>query len=482
MRITLGPINRVEGDVEVTLDIEAGVVRAARVAAPLYRGFEEILLGRPAEDALAIVPRICGICSVSQSLAAAAVLRAAREAPAAANGLAAANVAHAAENIADHLTHFYLFFMPDFARDSYRGRSWFVATQQRFAAGAGTHLSATLPARARLLNTQGIIAGKWPHSLAFRPGGVTRALDLSAKLQLATIFAEFREFAESALFAAPLEEVAGLGDAAALARFAEGPAATGDFAAFLRIADDLRLRDLGRGPGLLMAAGAYAGAQGPQFPAGVFESATGAAGPLRIETVTEDVACAWYGDSPLDPAQAETRPDMERPGAYSFAKAPRLAGRAAEVGALARQAVAGHPLIRDLLRRDGASSVESRVVARLLEIALLVPAAQAWIAALRVDAPFCAADVATRDGDFVAQVEAARGTLGHWARYRDGRIDRYQIIAPTTWNFSPRDGAGMPGPLECALQGIAVGDAAADHVAVQHTIRSFDPCMVCTAH
>ena len=36
-------------------------------------------------------------------------------------------------------------------------------------------------------------------------------------------------------------------------------------------------------------------------------------------------------------------------------------------------------------------------------------------------------------------VEAARGSLGHWLSIRRGRIERYQIIAPTTWNFSPRD-------------------------------------------
>ena len=39
--------------------------------APMYRGFEQMLQGRAPHDALVIVPRICGICSVSQSVAAA---------------------------------------------------------------------------------------------------------------------------------------------------------------------------------------------------------------------------------------------------------------------------------------------------------------------------------------------------------------------------------------------------------------------------
>lgn len=45
-RITVGPFNRVEGDLEVRLDLDDGVVRSAEVTAPLYRGFEQILRGR----------------------------------------------------------------------------------------------------------------------------------------------------------------------------------------------------------------------------------------------------------------------------------------------------------------------------------------------------------------------------------------------------------------------------------------------------
>ena len=70
-RLVVGPFNRVEGDLEVQLDIADGAVQSARVVSPMYRGFENMLAGRPPHDALVIVPRICGICSVSQSVAAA---------------------------------------------------------------------------------------------------------------------------------------------------------------------------------------------------------------------------------------------------------------------------------------------------------------------------------------------------------------------------------------------------------------------------
>jgi len=86
------------------------------------------------------------------------------------------------------------------------------------------------------------------------------------------------------------------------------------------------------------------------------------------------------------------------------------------------------------------------------------------------------------EGAGAGLVEAARGSLGHWLSIRHGRILNYQIVAPTTWNFSPRDAAGCAGPLEQALVGTVVRPREATPVAVQHVVRSFDPCMVCTVH
>jgi hydrogenase large subunit len=78
--------------------------------------------------------------------------------------------------------------------------------------------------------------------------------------------------------------------------------------------------------------------------------------------------------------------------------------------------------------------------------------------------------------------EAARGSLGHWLRVERGRIAHYQIVAPTSWNFSPRDADETPGALEAALVGAPVLPGETTPVAVQHIVRSFDPCMVCTVH
>ncbi len=205
--------------------------------------------------------------------------------------------------------------------------------------------------------------------------------------------------------------------------------------------------------------------------------------PLLLDAITEDATHAWLesGTGPLHPARGQTRPAPDKPGAYTWNKAPRLAGQVAETGAVARQLCAGQPLVTDLALRDGVT-VRTRVLARLIELARLVPMMEAWLQALVPREPFARPVTLPADGAGCGLNEAARGALGHWLRIEGGRIAQYQIVAPTSWNFSPRDAQGTPGPLEQALVGTPVQPGEATPVAVQHVVRSFDPCMVCTVH
>lgn len=465
-RLIMGPFNRVEGDLEVSLDVSAGQVQSARVTAPLYRGFEQILAGRPPEDALVIAPRICGICSVSQSVAAARAIAAIAGAPMPDNGRLVTDLVLAAENAADHLTHFILFFMPDFARPVYAGRPWFRAAQTRFAAQGGQAGQSLVPARARFLHLMGLLAGKWPHSLAVQPGGVTKGVDTSERIRLLGILADFRTALETTLFADRLEHIASLDSAQTLDAWADAaPLDQGDFRLFLHIARDLELDRLGRGPARFISHGSFG-----LWPAGIVRDGVPAA--FDPAQVSEDLSHAWM-DSP-------TRPDADKPGAYSWCKAPRLDGTTMETGALARQLVAGDPLARSLAPAGG--TVAARVIMRLVELARLVVAMEGWGRDIRPGQQFCVESPLPLRGSGLGLVEAARGALSHRLTCDGGIIRDYAIIAPTTWNFSPRDRDGNPGPLEQALVGATVHEDETSPVTVQHIVRSFDPCMVCTVH
>lgn len=471
-RLIVGPFNRVEGDLEVHLDVAEGTVRSARVNAPLYRGFERMLEGKDPRDALTITPRICGICSISQSAAAARALADAMGLSPSPQGVLVTQLIHAVENVSDHLTHFNLFFMPDFTRPAYAARAWHARALARFTAMEGGAQRAAVAARTELMHILGMLAGKWPHTMAIQPGGVTRAPDARDKVRLATHLRAFRRYLETVVFGAPVEEFAALDSIEALKRWSGG-----DAGLFLEIAEDTGLAALGRGAGRYLSFGAYPLAEGHGFRPGVWD---GKARPLDIGAIVEDVSHAWMLGPPAHPLAGLTLPDEEmRADAYSWCKAPRLAGLPMETGALARQTVDGHPLARDLAREGG---VRARVAARLLEIARIQLLMEDIVAAIAPEARFMISGSLPKQATGVGLVEAARGALGHWLRIERRRITGYQIIAPTTWNFSPRDAAGIPGPLEAALEGTPVLPGETTPVAVQHVVRSFDPCMVCTVH
>jgi hydrogenase large subunit len=122
------------------------------------------------------------------------------------------------------------------------------------------------------------------------------------------------------------------------------------------------------------------------------------------------------------------------------------------------------------------------MVARLLELALVLPLMEAWIKAIQIREPFYQTVKLPAEGRGVGLVEAARGSLGHWLTVKNKHLLNYQIIAPTSWNFSPRDQQGQAGALEQALVNAPILAGETDPISVQHIVRSFDPCMVCTAH
>lgn len=478
----VGPFNRVEGDLEVQIETAGGAVENAWVVSPMYRGFEQILHGKDPRDALIYTPRICGICSVSQSIATADALAHAGGIERPENGELALNLIHACENLADHFTHFYLFFMPDFAREIYRDEPWFRAVAERFKAVKGRAGPDVMQARAEFMHLMGIMAGKWPHTLGIQPGGSTRSIEAKEKVRLLSILGGFRRFLEQRLFDAPLEQVLEIGDRQQLDDWlAAGDPDRSDFRRFLQLSRDLQLERLGTTSGRFMSYGVYPLAGVRTFRPGLWYQGVGS--ELDPAKITEDISHSWMEGQaePQHPYQGVTLPSSDADAGYTWCKAPRLDGEVVEVGALARQLVDGQSLVTDLVHSSG-SNVRNRVIARLLEMPRVLIEMEQWVRRLKPNEPYCTDSGLTRESEGYGLTEAARGSLGHWVRIKNGRILNYQIIAPTTWNFSPRDQQGIRGPLEQALIGAPVREGEKEPVAVQHIVRSFDPCMVCTVH
>ena len=82
----------------------------------------------------------------------------------------------------------------------------------------------------------------------------------------------------------------------------------------------------------------------------------------------------------------------------------------------------------------------------------------------------------------VGFMEAPRGALTHWVVIRDGRIENYQAVVPSTWNAGPRDPAGQPGAYKAALMDRHVLAVRDQPLEILRTVHSFDPCLACAVH
>jgi len=82
--------------------------------------------------------------------------------------------------------------------------------------------------------------------------------------------------------------------------------------------------------------------------------------------------------------------------------------------------------------------------------------------------------------------EAVRGLLSHHVVIRDGKIANYHPYPPTSWNASPRDSEGTPGPYEDAVQNTPIFEENSEDkfkgIDVMRVVRSFDPCLPCGVH
>ncbi len=480
-KITVNPMSRVEGDLKIKIEIADGVVKDAMASGVMFRGFEKILKNHFPEDGLVYTPRICGICSISHSIAAASALGAvSAEFTPSASGQYAKNISHATENAMSHITQFYLYFAPDLLNRKYKDLADYRVLVRRFAPLQGESVVRIMEERKRFLEILGLIVGKWPHTLAIQPGGVTRSLGSSEIFRIKGILASFTSLVEKVLLGMPLREYLEMETRADLESAFSGDGAA-DLGLFCRVAGEAGLMRMGSGPGRFLSAGAFPRSDGSLYiPSGYWDGERLA--ELEVEGITESIRYSFFtapegSSSPFDDA---SEPRWDKPGAYSWAKSPRYKGLVVEVGALARQVISGDPLIRELHSEYG-STVFTRVFARLHEAVKLLHEMGSWIELLDPEENYYKKNVVRENGAGFGITEAARGFLGHWLSVENGRIRNYQVITPTAWNCSPRDDKGRPGALEQSLMETAVEDED-NPVEVDHVIRSYDPCLVCTVH
>ena len=215
--------------------------------------------------------------------------------------------------------------------------------------------------------------------------------------------------------------------------------------------------------------------------------------------------------------------EIDESAKYSWVKSPRWRGHAMEVGPLSRyilgyaHAQQGNKNCQRVKEQiDSSAQIINHAFPKALGLAetqytvkQLMPTTIGRTLARALESQYCAemmyddfkelvaniksGDTATanvekwdpatwpKEAKGVGQVAAPRGALGHWIKIKDGRIENYQCVVPSTWNASPRDHKGQIGAFEASLMNTPMANPD-QPVEILRTLHSFDPCMACSTH
>lgn len=243
--------------------------------------------------------------------------------------------------------------------------------------------------------------------------------------------------------------------------------------------------------------------------------------PFDPHKIEEFVSSAWYeysvgDDKGLTPDKGETTVKYTGPEPpfewlsdnekYTWSKAPRYDGKPMQVGPVARMMLAyaqGYEPVKKLV--DGAietlgitpaqiNSTMGRTFARAAEATvsaqLLLEDYNSLVGNIKegridvFDASKWEPSSWPAQCEGYAFVEVARGDLSHWVSIKDGKVERYQAVVPTTWLAGGRDANGVTGPYEESLMGTGTHPLVDPKAPLEpmRTIHSYDPCMSCGVH
>lgn len=188
---------------------------------------------------------------------------------------------------------------------------------------------------------------------------------------------------------------------------------------------------------------------------------------------------------------------------YSFIKTPRWKGDPMEVGPLARMLVGyahGREEFTEIVNATLATldvpvtalfSTLGRTAARGLETQLVANWTMEFYSQLMTNIKNGDSRMANAEkldpktwpaeAKGVGYMEAPRGGLAHWIKIKDGKVENYQQVVPSTWNASPRDPKGQMSAYEATLIDTPVEDPELP-LEIIRTIHSFDPCLACAVH
>ncbi len=537
-KIVIDPITRIEGHLRAEVEVdEHGVVQEAYVSGQLFRGIEIILKDRDPRDAGLLAGRICGVCTNSHFRAAVSSVEDAYSLELPKNAEIIRDLMAMALFIQDHVVHFYHLHALDFVdvvsaleadpkatskeahkyssapyRNSNEHYEATIAKLQNFVKAGKlgpfsngywghseyklspeqnliiiSHYLEALKFQTNISKAVAIFGGKTPHPQSIVVGGVTSVADMLNPQRLNDylfIIKEAKEFVDRAY----LPDMKLLSTA---------------------YRDEIKA-GVGRANGNFLSVGGY-DFEGDQrlFCSGViYGHDFTKVEPFNEHKITEEIDRAWYKD--VEGEHKIEYTDLNEDGSlktdkkedkYSWIKAPRYDGNTMETGPLARVLVSyikDNSLIKSFvdeflestsLELIDLSTTVGRNAARAIETSYICEYIFKLVSRLTQNIKYYDVDTWVKfDFDKLeseakgrAFFEVPRGVLSHFVKIKDKKIENFSVIAPTTWNATPKNFDGKRGAYEEALIGLKIEDTSKP-LEVLKVIHSFDPCLACAVH
>lgn len=529
-KVVIDPITRIEGHLRIEVEVENGKVKNAWSSSQLFRGLELILKGRDPRDAQHFTQRSCGVCTYVHALASTRCVDNAIGVKIPENATIMRNLVLASQFLHDHIVHFYHLHALDWVdvtnalkadpqaaakiandisprptkvedlkavQDKLQAfvdsGQLGIFTNAYFLGGhdayylppevdliATAHYLEALRLQVKAARAMAIFGAKNPHTQFTVAGGCTNydALRPERIAEFMSLFKETKKFVDEVYIpdllavASYYKDWAGIGGTTNFMSFGEFP--TDEY--------DLDSR---------------------YIPQGVlFDRDLSKPEDFNPDEIMEHVRYSWYeGAEARHPYNGVTDPkytDMHGDDRYSWMKAPRYKGKSTEVGPLATMLVGyakGHPEIKKtvdmVLNHLGVGpealySTLGRTAARGIETVVIANQIENWVNKLQDNVSSGNDDLYTdwewpKQAEGVGFVNAPRGGLSHWINMKDGKIENFQLVVPSTWNLGPRGADGDLSPVEEALVGTPIADPKRP-VEVLRTVHSYDPCIACGVH
>lgn len=392
-RVTIDPVTRIEGHLRVDVEVDGGRVKKAWASGQMWRGVENILIGRDPRDAWAITQRICGVCTTVHAMASVRAVENALQLEIPVNAQYIRNMIMLAHAVHDHIVHFYHLSALDWvdvvsalkadpakaaslaqSLSNWSGNSTaeFKKVQDRLSGFVGTgqlgiftngywgHPAMKLSPEVNLMATAhylqaleiqryaskivAVLGSKSPHIQNVAVGGVANPLSVDAQsvltierlLAIKEWMLKLEDFVKNVY----LIDVGAIGGFYAdWTKYGKG------------ITDYLCVPDIpldGKGTQFALPGGYIEGGKLDSF-----KPITSFNDKFFTDGVSEAIKHSWYNysggnDKSLHPYQGETTPnytDFQDDGKYSWLKSPTFYGKPMQVGPLPRvmnMLAAGH--------------------------------------------------------------------------------------------------------------------------------------------